>query len=179
MNTIFGVLKYLLISFFYPILPILILIYFNHTYRSQDILFPIYPFIVSWVGDTGGFIVGKLFGKNKICPQISPGKSWQGLFGSFLGISIFNILYLPGIKIFPFIIYFQSFATIFSLSILLSITGFFGDISISYLKRKNGLKDTGRLLPGHGGLLDRFDAVFLNVIIIFLLIICSYLLSKV
>ncbi|MFA5074497.1 MAG: phosphatidate cytidylyltransferase [Candidatus Babeliales bacterium] len=177
-RTISGILKYLFISFFYPILPILILIFLNHAYRSQNILFPLYPFIVSWVGDTGAFILGKLFGKHKICPKISPGKSWEGLFGGFVGILIFNILYLPGIYIFPFVAYVKSFLTIISLSILLTITGFFGDISISFLKRKNGLKDTGVLLPGHGGLLDRFDAVFLNAIIIALLIIFSHILSN-
>ena len=170
----FSGIKFWLFSFFYPCLPVLTLIYLNMTYRSYDILFPLYPFIVSWVADTGAYMVGKLFGKNKICPQISPGKSWEGLFGGFLGILIFNILYLPGIKVFPFVAYIKGFIPIFLLTILITIVAFLGDIFISYLKRKSGLKDSGTLLPGHGGLLDRFDSVFFVSLLILLLIIGSH-----
>ena len=67
----------------YPILPILALIYLNHAYRSVDILLPLYPFFISWAVDTGGYIFGKLFGKHKICPRLSPKKSWEGLFGGW------------------------------------------------------------------------------------------------
>ncbi len=165
--------KFWLISFFYPVLPILTLIYLNHAYRSYDILFPLYPFIVSWVGDTGAYILGKLVGKHKICPAISPGKSWEGLLGGFLGVLVFNILFLPGIKIFPFVVYLQGFISILLLSFLLTLVGFLGDIFVSYLKRKQGLKDTGDLLPGHGGLLDRFDSVLFVSILVLLLIISS------
>ena len=165
--------KFWLISFFYPCLPILTLIYLNLTYRSYDILFPLYPFIVSWVGDTGAYMVGKLFGKNKICPKISPGKSWEGLLGGFFGILIFNIIYLPGIKVFPFVAYINGFIPILLLAFLITIVAFLGDIFVSYLKRKSGLKDSGNLLPGHGGLLDRFDSVFFVSLLILLLILGS------
>ena len=173
--TPFKGLKFLIVSLFYPILPIVTLIYLNHTYRSFDILFPLYPFIVSWVADSSAYIVGKLIGKHKICPKISPGKSWEGLFGGFAGIVVFNFLYLPGIKVFPFVAYLQGFSSIVLLSFLLTIVAFLGDIFISYLKRKSGLKDTGHLLPGHGGLLDRFDSVLFISILIFLLIVSSSL----
>ncbi|MFC1894705.1 phosphatidate cytidylyltransferase [Candidatus Dependentiae bacterium] len=169
----FKGIRFWLISFFYPTLPILTLIYINHKYRNYNILFPLYPFIVSWVADTSAFIFGKLFGKHKICPLISPGKSWEGLFGGFLGVLVFNILYLPGITIFPFIIYITGVLPIILISFLLTIIAFLGDISISYLKRKSGVKDTGHLLPGHGGLLDRFDSVLLVSIIIFLIILST------
>ncbi len=172
----FKGIKYWAISLFYPTLPILTLIYLNHAYRGSDILFPLYPFIVSWVGDSSAYMVGKLFGKHKVCPHISPGKSWEGLFGGFLGVLVFNVLYLPGIKVFPFVLYLNGIVPIVIFSFLLTIVGFLGDVSISYLKRKNKLKDTGILLPGHGGLLDRFDAVLLVSIVILLLIIGSKIL---
>lgn len=167
--------KYLwLVSIFYPILPMLTLIYLNIRYRQDDILFPLYPFIVSWVADSSAFIFGKLFGKHKICPKISPGKSWEGLFGGILGVTIFNIIYLPGIKVFPFYIYLNGIFPILLLSFLLTIIAFLGDIFVSYLKRKSNLKDTGNLLPGHGGLLDRFDSVLFVSIVILLIIISSW-----
>ncbi|MCK4650673.1 phosphatidate cytidylyltransferase [Candidatus Babeliales bacterium] len=171
--------KFWFISFFYPSLPILTLIFLNLYYRSVDILFPLYPFIVSWTGDTGAFIIGKLTGKHKICPEISPGKSWEGLIGGFFGIFIFNIIFLPGIKIFPFIIYLQGILPILLLSFLLTIVGFLGDIFVSFLKRKKDLKDTADLLPGHGGLLDRFDSVLFNSILILLIIIASLISQKI
>jgi len=167
----FKCLQFWLISIFYPILPILTLIYLNHRYRHIDILFPLYPFIVCWVGDTCAYIVGKLFGKHKICPAISPGKSWQGLFGGFLGIMVFNIFYLPGMKVYPFVVYLKGIIPVFFLSLLFTIVAFLGDIFVSFLKRKMDLKDTGDLLPGHGGLLDRFDSVLFASVLVFLIII--------
>ena len=164
-----------LISIIYPITPILTLIYLNHRYRQSDILFPLYPFIVSWVADSSAFLFGKLFGKHKICPKISPGKSWEGLFGGILGVTIFNIIYLPGIKVFPFYVYLNGILPILLLSFLLTLVAFLGDIFISYLKRKSNLKDTGNLLPGHGGLLDRFDSVLFVSIVILLIIIGSWI----
>ena len=173
----FKGIKFWLISIFYPILPMLTLIYLNHKYRDIDILFPLYPFIVCWVGDTCAYIVGKSFGKHKICPAISPGKSWQGLFGGFFGITVFNIFYLPGMKVLPFVAYLQNIFTVFLLSFLFTVVAFLGDISVSFLKRKRGLKDTGDLLPGHGGLLDRFDSVLFVSVLVFLIIISVHILN--
>lgn len=166
--------KYWLISILYPILPITSLIYFSLNYRKYDFIFPLYPFLVSWSADTGAYILGKMIGKHKICPSISPGKSWEGLFGGFLAVLTFNLLILPGIKSFPFIIYLKSIFSIILFSFLLTIVAFLGDIFISYLKRKRGLKDTGNLLPGHGGLLDRFDSVLFVSVLLFLIVVLSH-----
>lgn len=169
----FRGLKFFIISFFYPTLPTLILIFLNQKYRSTDILFPLYPFIVAWTADTCAYILGKLIGKHKICPTISPGKSWEGLFGGFLGVTTFNLLFLPGIKVFPFYTYIQGIPQLVIISLLLTLTAFFGDIFISFLKRKSNLKDAGNLLPGHGGLLDRFNSVFAVAILTILTIAIS------
>jgi len=157
-------------TLFYPVLPIFLLIYFNVSYRKEDILFPIYPFIVAFVGDTAAFIFGKSFGRHKVCPSISPKKSWEGLGGGFIGILIFNILFLPAIKIYPFKIIIRKFGNLFLLSFATTIVGFLGDIFISFLKRRKELKDTGNLLPGHGGLLDRFDSAFFITFLIAILL---------
>ncbi len=167
--------KYWAISLFYPTLPISTLIYLNLKFRSSDFLFPLYPFFVSWCADTGAYILGKLIGKHKICPTISPGKSWEGLLGGFISVTVFNVLVLPGIKTFPFVIYLQSFFPILLFSFLVTIIAFLGDIFISYLKRKRNLKDTGNLLPGHGGLLDRFDSVlFVSTLILLIILVNAF-----
>lgn len=169
----FTGINFYLISLVYPILPVLSLIYLNQAFRKIDILIPLYPFIISWVGDSFAYIFGKLFGKHKICPSISPGKSWEGLIAGFIGIFIFNIIYLPGLNIEPFNSYIKNFYLTLIISLLITIIAFLGDIFVSFLKRKRGLKDTGNLLPGHGGLLDRFDSVFFVAILITLIIIIN------
>lgn len=165
--------KYWLISIVYPILPIASMIYFSLSYRKYDFILPLYPFLVSWSADTGAYILGKMIGKHKVCPSISPGKSWEGLFGGFLAVSTFNLIVLPGIKSFPFVIYLKSVFSILLFSFLLTMVAFLGDIFISYLKRKRELKDTGNLLPGHGGLLDRFDSVLFISVLLFLIVILN------
>lgn len=164
---------FFILSFFYPTLPILILIFLNQNYRNTDMLFPLYPFIVSWVADTCAYIVGKITGKHKICPTISPGKSWEGLFGGFIGVTIFNMLYLSGIKAYPFNTYVNGLPQILLFSSFITIIAFLGDIFISSLKRKSNLKDAGNILPGHGGLLDRFNSVFAVTFVTALILIAT------
>ncbi len=162
--------KFWLIAFLYPILPIFTLIYLTIEYRNIDFIFPLYPFIVSWVADTGAYLLGKMFGKHKICPTISPGKSWQGLFGGFISVFVFNIFILPGIKSFPFVLYLNSLLAIFLFSLLITVVAFLGDIFESILKRRVNIKDSGILLPGHGGLFDRFDSVLFVAVFLLLII---------
>ncbi|MBU4269607.1 phosphatidate cytidylyltransferase [Candidatus Dependentiae bacterium] len=162
--------KFWLVAFLYPILPIFTLIYLTIKYRSTDFIFPLYPFIVSWVADTGAYLLGKMLGKHKICPTISPGKSWEGLFGGFISVFIFNIFILPGIKSFPFVLYLNSFLAIFLFSLLITVVAFLGDIFESKLKRRVNIKDSGILLPGHGGLFDRFDSVLFVAVFLLLII---------
>ena len=148
------------ISFAYPIMPITILIWFAHTYYVSDYYLPLYPLIIAWAADTGGYIVGKLIGYHKMCPTISPGKSWEGLVGSFIAVFVANIWLMPRIThITPFGIE-NNIIVLNALSLSMTLVAFCGGFLLSYLKRKNNLKDVGNLLPGHGGLMDRFDSVF-------------------
>ncbi|MCK4265247.1 phosphatidate cytidylyltransferase [Candidatus Babeliales bacterium] len=162
-QLVIGQPKYFwVVTIFYPVMPVLALIFLNYSYRSYSLILPLYPYFASWVCDVNGLIIGKWIGKYKICPKISPGKSWEGLMAGFLGILILNIFLYNYLTILSG----MSLLLLISFSLLLAVMDFFGDIFISYLKRKVGLKDTGKILPGHGGLLDRFDSVFFTVFVV-------------
>jgi phosphatidate cytidylyltransferase len=159
-----------IVTLFYPVLPVLSLIFLNYRYHSIDIWVPLYPFLVAWTADTFGYFVGNIWGNHKIYPTISPGKSWEGLLGSFLGITVLNFFLLPKIKIEPICSYFSqitlsNIAIIFLVSLMFTLVAFLGGMLISVLKRYAGLKDVGNVLPGHGGFLDRFDSVFFTVLL--------------
>ena len=147
-----------LFTLFYPILPFTLLIYMSRFANYRMLLF--YMIVITVSHDAGGYIFGNLLGKHKLAPSISPKKTWEGFFGGciltfFTSYLIFIIISsnIPVWKILPFSFSVSIFATV-------------GDLFESYLKRKAGVKDSGRILPGHGGLLDRFDS-FLAVIFLF------------
>jgi len=122
-------------------------------------------FVLLWIYDTGAYMVGSFIGKHKIMEKISPGKSWEGLFSGWI-ISIGIALILA--RVFPVL----SRIDWLIIATIIVITGTPGDFVESKFKRYAGVKDTGNLLPGHGGMLDRIDSVLLSVpfVIIFLLI---------
>jgi phosphatidate cytidylyltransferase len=101
--------------------------------------------VVTELNDVFQYLMGKFFGKRKITPHISPNKTLEGLIGGiFLTVILSNIL--------GFFLLKTDFSINTILGIALGISGFFGDIFMSYLKRKTNVKDTGNLLPGHGGI---------------------------
>ena len=103
--------------------------------------------------DIGGYIFGKIF-KGKKLTSISPNKTYAGMIGSFLFSLIICIL---------FIIYFNFSVNLIIFTFLISLVSQSGDLFVSYLKRKANIKDTGKFLPGHGGLLDRLDGIIFAV----------------
>lgn len=122
-------------------------------------LMPLYPFFIAWSADTGGYITGKLIGKHKMCPTISPGKTWEGFGGSILAVFTTNLFLAPALKNTQLALD-GHWIKISILSAIMTVIAFLGGFMLSYFKRKQGLKDAGRVLPGHGGFLDRFDSVF-------------------
>lgn len=106
-----------------------------------------------WLGDSAAYFAGKRWGKTLLAPQISPGKTWQGVFGALAAALLYALalqpLLAPQIK--PWL-----FALLCLLTLLVSIIG---DLFKSMYKRHAGVKDSGRLLPGHGGMLDRIDSL--------------------
>lgn len=107
-----------------------------------------------WIADIAAYFSGKKFGKDKLAPEISPGKTIQGMYGAIISAMLCAVL-LSLYYSYPFMI-----ATDFGLlSILTVLVSIYGDLFFSLIKRQNGVKDSGTLLPGHGGVLDRIDSV--------------------
>jgi len=122
---------------------------YNEIYNPYSILL---IFVLIWIFDTMSYVIGVQFGKNKISTKVSPNKTWEGFFGGLLFCLIFSILSFNYIQeIYPF------WKTIL-LGLLIPIFAIIGDMTQSKLKRKAGVKNSGILIPGHGGLYDRLDS---------------------
>ena len=115
------------------------------------------PFVMAFMSDTGGYLIGCAFGKHKLCPVISPKKTVEGLFGGILGGIVGMIVYGLVLQ------HFFGFTVNYLFAVIYGALGAggatFGDLMFSVIKRQTGIKDYGKLLPGHGGILDRFDSV--------------------
>lgn len=140
-----------LVPFFISMIELRSINYTLNTYTGAVWL--LYVFVVVWATDTGAYFVGRTLGKRKLAAKVSPGKTIEGFLGgvgSAILISIF--VYLTG--------YFQLSFTAFILSSLLAIlVSVLGDLTESMFKREAGIKDSGNLIPGHGGILDRIDSL--------------------
>jgi phosphatidate cytidylyltransferase len=113
-----------------------------------------YALSLVWVADIGAYFSGKKFGKNKLAPYISPGKTKEGLFGALLATSLYTL-----VASYYFELSTERAIILVLLSVILTFISVSGDLYISFLKREAGLKDSGNILPGHGGILDRIDSV--------------------
>jgi phosphatidate cytidylyltransferase len=121
-------------------------------YRGSSLL--LFVLCIVWAADTGAFVSGKLFGKHKLAAHVSPKKTWEGVFGGALLASLvvylaIDLLSIPKTEQFTLII----------LAVVLVIFSVIGDLTESIFKRLSGVKDSGNILPGHGGILDRIDAL--------------------
>lgn len=110
---------------------------------------------IVWVADIGAYFTGRAFGRHKLAPIISPGKTWEGVVGALLGVGVYGVcllVYLPvqGALYWSFLIFVLP---------LLTAVSVLGDLFESLLKRQVGIKDSSGLLPGHGGVLDRIDSL--------------------
>lgn len=126
--------------------------YFIET-REAGLLFVFYSLFIIWATDSGAYFIGKATGKTKLWPEISPNKTVEGFFGgivSALAVAILFILF-SDIE--------ASFLTLALATAFLSVFGQIGDLVESALKRHYHVKDSGNILPGHGGILDRFDSL--------------------
>jgi phosphatidate cytidylyltransferase len=120
-------------------------------------------FILLWANDTGAYLIGISIGRHRLMERISPKKSWEGFFGGLI-IAAFVAWLLSG-----WLGVINSTGWII-ISIIVSITGTYGDLIESMLKRSLGVKDSGTIMPGHGGFLDRFDSVVISFPMIYLYI---------
>lgn len=116
--------------------------------RNSNLNILLALFAIVWTGDIAAYFIGKKFGKHKIAPNISPGKTWEGLIGSVVASAAVGAI-LGYVAPVPHAI----------LGGVLAVVGLLGDLFESSLKRRIGVKDSGKLIPGHGGLFDRVDAL--------------------
>ncbi len=118
------------------------------------------PFIMAYCSDTGAYFIGVMLGKHKMCPNISPKKSWEGFLGGIL-------VAVLGMVIFALVLDKACDSKVnYILAVVYGLVGslgsVFGDLIMSVIKRQTGIKDYGKLIPGHGGILDRFDSVMIT-----------------
>ena len=125
-------------------------------------LLPLSIFIFLWTNDTGAYCTGSLFGKHKLFPRISPAKSWEGsIGGGILVLIVASVMYfiesqgenLSGLNLIEWL----------GLGLVVVVFGTWGDLVESLLKRTLGIKDSGNILPGHGGILDRLDSSLMAI----------------
>jgi phosphatidate cytidylyltransferase len=115
-----------------------------------------------WIADSAAYFAGKNFGKHKLAPTISPGKTWEGVLGALIAVTIFGaILYL---------VFNVNTLAMFPALWMITGLGVIGDLFESMIKRQANIKDSGDLLPGHGGILDRIDGVIPSLPIAILMI---------
>lgn len=126
-----------------------------------------FALFVTWASDTTAFFIGRRFGRHKLAPNISPGKTWEGTMGGILGAIIVSILFFTATPFHLPLTYWQAIP----LSILVSIFGQVGDLVESLLKRNMGVKDSGKLMPGHGGVLDRMDSIIFAGVVVYYYVI--------
>ena len=113
-------------------------------------------FIFVWLNDTGAYLIGSMLGKHRLFERISPKKSWEGFFGGL-------ICALASSQLFAYYISNINNLQWFGLALTIVVFGTWGDLVESLLKRTLGVKDSGHILPGHGGMLDRFDSVMMAI----------------
>ncbi len=137
----------------FAILTGLVFPHFNNAVYNPYILLGM--FILIWIYDSSAYIFGVSFGKHRLFERISPKKSWEGLIGG----TIITILSAWLISVYFTIL---SLTDWFAIALIVIVAGTYGDLVESMLKRTFGIKDSGNILPGHGGILDRFDAVLFS-----------------
>lgn len=157
-----GNWAYSMLSQLYVALPFALLnvLAFQNSSETSSVTYnPILPlsiFVFIWLSDTGAYCVGSLIGKHRLFERISPKKSWEGSIGG----GIFSIASSLGFAhFFPFMPGWQWVG----LAIVVVIFGTWGDLTESLMKRQLGIKDSGNILPGHGGMLDRFDSALMAI----------------
>ena len=123
--------------------------------RAESLWMMLYALLIVWVTDSGAYLIGRKIGKNKLAPHISPNKTWEGSIGGSLSAVVIVGAYLYCVQAaFPY-----SFSTMLLWTLVFSVGGQLGDLIESAFKRHYGVKDSGKILPGHGGILDRFDSL--------------------
>lgn len=161
-NHPFENIAIVLTSFLYVVLPFSLYTHLGYLQSSvYNFEIPMGLLFLIWANDSGAYLFGITLGKNRLFERISPKKSWEGFFGGLI-IAILTAYILSS--------YFNSIERIhwIVISIIVVVIGTYGDLVESMLKRSKGIKDSGSFMPGHGGALDRFDALLLAAPMVYL-----------
>ena len=142
-------------------LPFILLISLTGFKNDFDPLLVLYILILTWTFDSFAYLFGSRYGRNKILPKISPKKSWEGFFGGYISTLIISFILMnyQAKLLEEYII----------IAFILPVTATVGDLIASYYKRKSNVKDYGKLIPGHGGIIDRLDAIFITIPVVFII----------
>lgn len=127
----------------------------------------LFALVITWVADTVAYFIGRAVGKHPLAPQLSPKKTWEGSIGSFLGSLLVGVAFAHFLQ--------ASLPQLLGMAATGNIAGQAGDLLESAYKRSAGIKDSGNLLPGHGGILDRIDALILSVPVVwyYWILVCA------
>ena len=142
-------------------LPFILLIILSGVKNDFDPLLVLYILILTWTFDSFAYLFGSRYGRNKILPKISPKKSWEGFFGGYISTLIISFILMnyQAKLLEEYII----------IAFILPVTATVGDLIASYYKRKSKVKDYGKIIPGHGGIIDRLDAIFITIPVVFII----------
>jgi phosphatidate cytidylyltransferase len=152
-----------LVNGLFFLLPMILALIALHKNNSSLVLLLL---ALIWASDIGAYLAGTAFGKNKLCPKVSPGKTIEGALGGIILSLVVGALYVLIATEKPTIENYLNFGV---LSLIISLVSILGDLFESTLKRIANIKDSGKILPGHGGLLDRIDSLTCGAPIFFLL----------
>mgnify|MGYP002869707648 CR=1 FL=1 len=125
-------------------------------------------FVIIWTNDTGAYCIGSLLGKHKMFPRVSPAKSWEGFCGGLLLALVAGYIFLSDPFHFTGVDY--SLWLSLLLTVIIVLAGTLGDLVESLTKRTLGIKDSGHIIPGHGGMLDRFDSSLLAAPVLYIIL---------
>ncbi len=155
-----------MLSYVYPSLLLFVMFLTNATSAHAFIML-ILAFVISPISDTFAYFVGTLIGGKKLCPRLSPKKTWSGAIGGTIGGIISSILvyfiFRPVVDASSPVMFFLL------LGVVASIVNIFGDLFESFIKRKVDIKDMGKIMPGHGGVLDRIDGTMFVMLVIYIM----------
>ena len=136
----------------------------NNAHEQHGLAYLILALGGAWIADSGAYFIGTFFGKQKLCPAISPKKTIAGFVGGIVSNIVFFILFCAVYLVIMTkkgVAVHMNWFTVVMLAMVTAVLGTLGDLAASTLKRQLGIKDFGNIMPGHGGMLDRFDSVLL------------------
>ena len=155
-----------ILNYVYPAMLLVVMLLANDMGEKGFVVL-LLAFVISPVSDTFAYLVGSRIGGKKLCPKLSPKKTWSGAIGGTLAGMIFSVIIgliaCPNLNVFSPVVFYLI------VGLLASIVNIFGDLTESFIKRKMRIKDMGKIMPGHGGVLDRIDGTMFVIVVLYVM----------